>query len=182
MSCQGVRVVMVLVASAVACGEPPSVVVQPLRIVNWSPGSGAVCVDPGTRILVTFSDDILLDTLTAENFQLLDSGGGVGGTIGYDKPTFTASLAPATTLDWARLYTVTVKRAVSSSEQGTLPVDVSSSFMTVARVGCTPGPQCQLPSDCPENQLCSSVGVCIEECVTSRDCPGGGACSAGKCL
>jgi hypothetical protein len=54
--------------------------------------------------------------------------------------------------------------------------------MTIARSGCTPGVECSLPSDCPDpQQICSNVGLCIDECVTDRDCYRG-TCADGSCI
>ena len=166
---------------AAACVEPPTVVVQPLRVINWAPASGAICVDPNAEVLVTFSDDLALDSLNAESLFVASSDGPLAATQGYDKPTFTARLTLAAPLDFGRLYTITARRAIEGGEQGPLPVDLSSSFQTVRRTGCTPGPECQLASDCATGQLCSSIGTCIDECVTERDCPGNVACVAGTC-
>jgi len=165
-----------------ACGEATSVVVQPLRVINWAPSSGAVCVDPGTRILVTFSDDLVATSVTPQSLYLASSSGRLDlGAPQYDKLTQTARLQPTTALDFGRLYTIVVTTAVKGARDGALPVQLESSFETIQRIGCAPGPECQHPSDCPGTQLCSSIGTCIDACVTDRDCPTGQSCAAGAC-
>jgi len=168
---------------AAACAEPPTIVVQPLRVINWSPASGAVCVDVATtRALVTFSDDIEVPSLSADTFRVTTADGtAVATTIGYDKATLTASLSFAATLDFDRVYAIVVGDAVQSAKQGRLGVEVSSSFQTIKRTGCTPGLQCQLASDCLGTEVCGSAGVCISQCQTDRDCPSGRSCQAGSC-
>ncbi len=165
-----------------ACAEPSTVVIQPLRIINWSPGSGAVCVDPAAQVFVTFSDDLVTTSFGGGAIALRDSDGPVDTTLSYDKPTFTAHLAPVAALDFGRLYTVVVADTVAGTNDGPLPVELSSSFQTVGRTGCTPAPECQRPSDCPGTQLCSNIGTCIDACVTDRDCPVGLTCQAGSCM
>src|SRR5687767_12024613 len=99
------------------CTQPTSVIIEPLRVVNWSPSNGAFCVDVGTQILITFSDDLDAESITPENIILLDSNGPVSTTITYDQQTFTARVDPmgadpVATLDFDRLYSVQVQSAV----------------------------------------------------------------------
>lgn len=128
----------VLGLAAAACIEPPVTVVEPLRVINWSPASGAVCVDASAQILVTFSDDIDTETLTGASLQVVDADGPVDATIGYDKTTYTATLTPSSDLTLETLYTVEATTEVTGTQQGPLPADVRSVFETVGRFGCTP--------------------------------------------
>ncbi len=77
-----------------ACGDTPTIVIEPLQVVSWTPNRGAPCVEAAaTDFLasVTFSDDIESESLTAETLYVRPDGGdGVGGLIGYDKATQTA--------------------------------------------------------------------------------------------
>ncbi len=174
--------VSILLVCCGACAEPPTVVVQPLRVINWSPAGGAVCVDTVTKVLVTFSDDIELSTLTPESLRVVTAdGNAVASTLGYDKTTLTASLTFAAPFEFDRVYNIVIDDTVESANQGQLGVELSSSFQTIKRTGCTRELQCQLPSDCPGTQVCSSTGVCIDQCRTDRDCPSGRTCQDGSC-
>lgn len=112
---------------ALGCAETPTIVVQPLRVINWSPGSGAICVDTGFDVHVTFSDDIVVDTINDQTLQLLDSGGPVAVTSSYDKTTFTVALVPDQALDYGRLYNLVAKTGIEGASQGPLPVELGSS-------------------------------------------------------
>lgn len=179
--CSRILLGLLLSALTAACVEPPTVVVQPLRVINWAPASGTVCVDVAAEVYVTFSDDILTETLTDESLVLLAAAGPISATQTYDKTSFTARLSPATALDYGTVYTVRATTDVAGGDQGPLPVELESSFQTVGRNGCAPGAECQLASDCPGTEVCSSIGVCIAQCVTNRDCPTGTACASGSC-
>lgn len=181
MSSSSTALFLVAAVALGACGQATSVVVQPLRVINWVPSGGAVCVDPNTRVLVTFSDDLVAASVTAQSLYLASSDGPIAGAPQYDKLTQTVRLAPPASLDFGRLYTIVLTTALEGAHEGTLPVQLESSFATVQRTGCAPGPECQHPSDCPGTQLCSSIGTCIDACVTDRDCPTGQACTAGAC-
>jgi hypothetical protein len=152
------------------CVDPTAVVIEPLRVINWSPTSGAFCVDVNARISATFSDVLDTATLTADTFYLLSADGRVDATVSYDLAALTAELEPTESLRFDTLYTVVAAQGIRSQEQGGLSVDLDASFQTVARNGCTPGVECVLPSECPDNQICANIGICIDECVTDKDC------------
>jgi len=164
-----------------ACVDPPGLVVQPLRVINWLPAGGAICVGVNTTVRATFSDDIVTGSLDEESFQLLSPDGAVPGSVGYDKQTYTASFTPTDALGFGRLHTVALSTAIRGADQGALAVELSSSFVTVERQGCTPGVQCSLPSECDATQICSNIGLCIDECVTDKDCSGG-TCVSAACV
>jgi hypothetical protein len=164
-----------------ACGAPTSVVIEPLRVINWAPSSGAFCVDVNTSIRATFSDDIVAASLSDTTFALRDADGAVTATVQYDQASFTISLKPSAPLRFDRLYTVVAGKGLRGQEDGALPVDLDSSFQTVARSGCTPGVQCHLPSDCPGTQICANIGVCTVQCVTDKDCYQA-KCVTGTCV
>ena len=170
-----------LVGLGTACTSPTSIVVEPLRVINWAPVSGAFCVDVGTTVSATFSDDLDPSTLTNEAFLLKSAHGHPAASGRHDKSTFTAKLRPNTPLSFDTLYTAVVASGVRGTQQGRLAVDLDASFTTVARSGCRPGVQCQRPSDCPGTQICSNIGTCIDECVTDKDCYRG-HCSTGTCV
>ncbi len=172
--------VLGITMGTMSCGEPPIVIIKPLRVVHWSPNSGSVCVDTVGRIELTFSDDIVVGSLSPTTFQLLNSDGVIDGSISYDKASFTATLS-VDPLDYARLYSIRAGKQITSTTQGPLPSTLESSFLTVGRLGCTPVAACERPSDCDLGQWCSSVGNCIDECVTTRDCPNDMECVQGTC-
>ncbi|MBI3178897.1 MAG: Ig-like domain-containing protein [Deltaproteobacteria bacterium] len=148
----------------------------------WSPGNGALCVGVNEVITVTFSDDVLPDTLDATSFRLLDSNGAVVATLSYDSLHFAATLTPAATLDYDRLYTAEVTSEVTGAVRGPLPVAARVSFKTAtSAAGCFPGGTCTQVADCGASEVCSSIGVCTGECVTSDDCDAGSSCAAGSC-
>jgi len=58
-----------------------------------------------------------------------------------------------------------VRRAVA------LLLGLLSSLLLGVVAGCPSGPQCEIPSDCPEGQTCNSAGQCItQSCTSSNDC------------
>ncbi len=167
--------------AAAACVDPLAVVLKPLSVINWEPSSGATCVDARAVVQVTFSDDLDIDTLTAQSFRLVDAAGPVLAELDYDQRVQTASLTPVESLQFGRQYAIMVSEVVSGLEEGPLPADLEARFKTAGRVSCTPEPLCQLNSDCPSGQLCTSLGECADQCVTSRDCPSTSTCSGGSC-
>ena len=172
---------LLFVCAAFGCTTPTSVVIEPLRVINWSPPSGAFCVGVEANVWITFSDDLEPDSLNADSITLRNSAGPVNTVISYDAPNFTARLAPAATLLYDDLYTVVITEGVSGKEVGNMSVRLEASFQTVARSGCTPGVECTMPSDCPGTQICANTGVCRSECVTDRDCHRA-ECRQGSCM
>ncbi len=164
----------------VACSEPAAIVIEPLRIVNWSPSHGAPCIAPDAAIFVTFSGEVEAGSLTGV-LTLSDQDGEVSASISYDKSSHTAKITPAAPLSYDRVYAVTAGAGVRSPKLGNLPAPVTTTFRTVRRQGCTAGVQCRLPSDCPGTQICANVGVCMDECATDKDCFAG-TCNAGTCV
>ncbi|MBW2459627.1 MAG: hypothetical protein JRI68_34355, partial [Deltaproteobacteria bacterium] len=61
----GLVLVLVIFLGGAACVDPTSVVIEPLRVINWAPASGAFCIDVGATVSGTFSDDLQPDTVTA---------------------------------------------------------------------------------------------------------------------
>jgi hypothetical protein len=164
----------------VGCGEPTAIVIEPLRIIAWSPAAYP-CVDPGVTVRAVFSADLDPATLSAASFSLLDTDGVVPTTIEYDSATSTASLQPVERLAFDRSYTASATEVISSLDRGGLPAPVASSFHTISRSGCLPSPDCFHPSDCDAGQICSNLGLCVSECVTDRDCYRG-RCHSGSCV
>ena len=173
--------ILLVAAFSAACVDPTSVVIEPLRVINWSPASGAFCVDVNASISATFSDDLVAESVSADSFYLRSADGAVAAAVTYDSATFTAVLQPSGPLLFDTLYTVVAAESIRGQAQGRLSVDLDASFQTVARYGCTPGVECVLPSDCPGEQICANIGVCIDECVTDKDCFRG-RCELGSCV
>ncbi len=166
-------------AAALGCVQPTTGVVEPLYIINWSPAA-ALCVPTDATVYATFSSDLEESSLTADSFYLLDANGEVPADITYDAVTFTARLQAQSPLAFGSLYTAVAGTGVRSKSDGSLAVNVENSFVTTETTGCTPGVVCSVPADCP-GRICSNVGVCIDACVTNRDCYGG-TCSGGSCI
>lgn len=180
-------IIAVVAVAATACTNPTSIIIEPLRVINWSPASGSFCIETDVTIYATFSDNIEADSLTTESLYLLDSDGTVAVTLSYDEQNYTARLTPTDPLEFGRVYTVVATTDIRSTEKGRLPVELEASFETVPRTGCTPGVECSLPSDCedlcPGSDvcICANIGVCVPECVTDADCFRG-TCSTGACV
>ncbi|OGQ91340.1 MAG: hypothetical protein A2289_11400 [Deltaproteobacteria bacterium RIFOXYA12_FULL_58_15] len=166
---------------AAGCVEPASIVIEPLRVINWSPASNTICVTTETNISATFSDDLVADSINSDTFVIRDADGVVEAAVTYDKTSFTARLQPQQSLAFDRSYTIIAKESIRGLAKGQLAVDLEASFTTVPRYGCTPGVECEYHSDCPGNQICARTGVCIDECVTSKDCYRG-TCASGICI
>ncbi len=171
------------IATTAGCISPTSIVIEPLWVINWSPAAGSFCIPTDATIFATFSDQVEVDSLTEDSFFLLDSAGNVPAAAAYDEPNFTATLAPTDALAFSTLYTIVAAIGIRSARRGHLPVELSASFQTLARGGCIPvdDQRCSLPSDCPGTQICANIGICIDECVTSRDCFRG-TCTSGACI
>jgi hypothetical protein len=165
----------------VGCADPASIVIEPLRVINWSPAGGGFCVDIGATVSATFSDDLTDASLSDANFYLQGAAGDVPATLEYDKLTYTIRLKPTDPLAFDALFTAIATSGITGREQGRLAVQIDASFTTIKRNGCTPGVECSLPSDCPGTQICANIGVCRDECVTDKDCYHG-TCAAGACV
>ena len=129
-----------MAAALAGCGEPPSIVVEPLSIVSWVPNRGAQCVaaDSGEfRAAVTFSDDIASGTLDGESLYVQQSGGDVvSGSIQYDKATQTAVLTVTDHLELSTVYELVVTEEVRGVDRGHLITGLRSPFTTIAAGGC----------------------------------------------
>ncbi len=174
------RCFAILLFALAACSQPAAVLIEPLRVLNWSPSPGAICVRTDIAIHATFSASLDESSLSAESFFVQDAGGPLAATIDYDATAQTATLTLQAPLDYEQLYTAVVV-GVRSEEQGVLPVRLESSFQTVARSGCAPAVECQRDSDCTAPEICANIGVCVPQCVTDRDCYIG-TCSSGTCI
>ena len=174
----------------IGCGEPTAVVVEFLRVINWSPVHGAVCVGTDSTILATFSDDLALDTLSASTFYLEDDHGSLGITPEYDAATMTASLDPPGGLAYDQTYVVVAAAGLKGKTDGALVSELQASFQTVPRGGCGSSVECTLASECAAagaGLVCSTDGRCVP-CGGDADCRfaygvgyvcGGGACVQG---
>ncbi|MFC1610847.1 Ig-like domain-containing protein, partial [Myxococcota bacterium] len=167
------------------CTEPTSIIIQPLRVLYWSPG-GAYCVDVTTKVSATFSADLIQDSVTAESFFLRGDGGPVAGNLEYDEATFSVHLTPDAPLAFDQQYTAVATKEIESKSMGRLAIDLEASFVTVSRTGCKPPIDCEPPdcctlsSQCPGVQICLN-GTCTDECLTDRDCFRG-RCVGGGCV
>ncbi len=171
-----------VIAVCAACSEPAGIVIEPLRVINWSPASGAFCVGVDAVVSATFSDQLVESSVTADSFYLADADGPVETALAYDAANYTIRATPAAPLAFDRLYAVVATTALRGQAHGRLAVNLEAAFITVARAGCVPGePECQLPSDCPGTQICARIGVCVDECVSDKDCYHA-TCELGTCV
>jgi hypothetical protein len=166
------------VATALGCVQPTSGIVEPLRLLNWSPAAGSRCVAPDVVVYATFSTDLAPESVTAETFRLLSPAGDVAAALDYDQPNFTIRLTPASPLAFGVLHTVIAGAGLRSGTEGSFAAAIENSFFTTERTGCSQGVECTVPADCSAGQICANIGVCTSECVTDRDCYNG-TCTSG---
>jgi hypothetical protein len=178
MAARGTWLAAVMAVLGSGCVQPTSGIVEPLRILNWSPAAGSTCVATDVTIFATFSSDLDPASLDDETFHLRDANGEVAATIEYDQANFTVRLRANDPLIAGQAYTVVVAAGLESKDEGRLAANVENGFLTAAASGCT-HVVCHGPSDCP-GQVCGNIGVCIDACVTDRDCHGG-TCSNRSC-
>jgi N-acetylneuraminic acid mutarotase len=126
-------------------------------IVSRSPTAGQSDVPINRNVRVTFSEEILFSSLTAERFRLEGSSGTiVDGFRSYDSINNSWTLDPNINLLYSTTYTVTIGGGVEDRWGGnTLGGDVSWSFTTavnpditapqVTRVNPEPGTSCAAP-------------------------------------
>ena len=172
--------VVAVVAAAAGCVQPTSGIVEPLRILNWSPAAGSTCVPTALTVFATFSSDLVASSVSTETFQLLGATGPVVAEVTYDQATFTIRLHPQNPLGFGQPFTAIARTALASNDEGALGANIETPFLTTAPTGCAPGIQCHVPVDCPGAQVCGNVGLCIDACVTDRDCYHG-TCATGAC-
>jgi hypothetical protein len=84
MRARSSMVVIGLALLSGACSDAASIIIEPLRIVNWSPSGGGFCIDVNARVVATFSDDLEADAINAtETFALRDADGVVAAETAY---------------------------------------------------------------------------------------------------
>lgn len=176
------------IIAAAACTNPTSIILEPLRVINWSPGSGSFCIETDLTLYVTFSDDVQSETLTTESLYLRDVEAVVPTTLTYDEVNYTARLVPGDLLAYDTLYTVVATTDIRSAEAGRLPVELAATFRTVPRLGCTSGLECTHPNDCVgrcpgyDSCDCFGTGTCMPECDDDIDCYHGTCTAGGACI
>ncbi len=125
--------------AASACGPPPKVEVDTLRVVSWAPNQGSRCiaVTPGDfRATATFSDELETETVSAASFYLEGPDGAVEAATTYDSATQTIELLPLDSLEYATDYELVASQEIMGLTQGQLVLELRSSFETVAAAGC----------------------------------------------
>jgi len=122
-----------------ACGEPPTIVLEVLQVVNMTPSHGAQCVttDPAElNASVTFSDDVEHTTLDGNLFVRPQGGTPLPATISYDKRSQTAQLRLLDPLEFEQRYELVATEGIEGTQHGALPAQVVASFQTIAAAGC----------------------------------------------
>jgi hypothetical protein len=106
-------------------------------VVALSPVDGATDVSHATPVTVTFSEAMDAATITAVNFQLLDSlGATVSATVSYDAETRSANLRPSSALAAETSYTATLYAGATDLFGNSIAADLSWSFTTEAPSNC----------------------------------------------
>ena len=131
--------VAALLTALASCGEPPSIVVEPLQIIAWSPSDGAACIAVAADEFigtVTFSDDI--ESLSQDNLFVRARGGSEALTLTpvYDKATFSATLRLSGDLAYGGDYELVATRDVVGVNSGHLAREWVSTFQTRSTAGC----------------------------------------------
>ena len=130
-------------------------------ITNQSPAPDVIDVATNRILTVRFSEDMLLGSLTTENFAIVDeSGVSVSGLRNYDQDNFTWNFDPSSDLLFSTTYTVTIGGGVKDRYGGNiLGADVSWSFTTGPNPDVT-NPQV-VQVDPEPGTLCAASGTTI---------------------
>lgn len=123
-----------------SCGDGPTIIAETLQVISWVPNRGAQCV-AGTSVdfmaTVTFSDDVVPSTLSAESlFVRPDGGDAVSGAIVYDTEAQTASLSLLEDLSFGEIHELVVTDSVRGEARGRLAAELVSRFETIGPGGC----------------------------------------------
>ncbi len=85
-------------------------------VSSVSPLEGASGVLENTNITAVFDDPMISSTITTSSFTVTGaSSGAVSGAVSYDSATKTATFTPASVLNYAEVYTVTLSTTVQNS-------------------------------------------------------------------
>jgi hypothetical protein len=126
---------------APGCVEAPTVVLEPLSIISWVPSGGAVCVDSLTTVVVSFSDEVIVETLQ-DKIELhkdpVSLSSKVSATPTYDNESYAVTVTPDSALQPSTTYWILVKAGITGVVAEPLPVDLHSKFTTIDSTGCLP--------------------------------------------
>ena len=124
--------VSMLSVSIVRVDTPPPPDLTPPSVIAVDPINGAAGVAvTGTKVRVTFSEPIFLDTISPLSFYLTAGGQSVSGSIDATADVSGAVFTPASPLAYATTYTVTVTSAIKDIAGNGLSPAFSSIFTTV---------------------------------------------------
>ncbi|OGR11782.1 MAG: hypothetical protein A2341_02545 [Deltaproteobacteria bacterium RIFOXYB12_FULL_58_9] len=163
------------------CEGPTTDIVVPLGIINWYPSGGAICVPRETGVWLTFSEPVVVETLTESSANLSGGVDAVAVAREYDDETATLWLQPTDVLRFGTGYTITLSAGIAALSGGELTTSVTSEFQTLPQSGCALGLICRVDADC-DPRICSVTGVCVEECAVPEDCPPGQVCLSDACV
>ena len=112
---------------------PPSPDLIAPRVIAVDPLNGATGMAlSGTSVRVTFSEPVLLDTLSPSSFYLTAGGQNISGKIEPAADRTSAVFTPAAPLAYSTTYTVLVTNSIKDLAGNALTPAFSSIFTTVA--------------------------------------------------
>ncbi len=103
------------------------------------PSDSATNVGVGDLIRVSFSEAMDASTMIPANFSVATGGTAIAGSVTYEQPTRSAVFAPASTMLYGTMYTVTVTVGAKDTEGMPLAASSVSTFST-ASIGTGPSP------------------------------------------
>ena len=92
-------------------------------IKAYGPSGAAVSVL--SKMIVTFSRDLVSDSISAETFQLVGGTGLVDGAVVYDPLTRTAVFTPAAPLDFNTTYSCVVANGIVGAHSDHKPLQIT---------------------------------------------------------
>ncbi len=169
-----------MVCSLAACASPETRVIDVVSVINWYPSGNATCIPTDTEIWITFSASLEESSITDSTVLLSRDSVAVTVERTYFADTATVHLLPTGALDYGADYLIQLDPQLTSVDGDELGVQVESTFHTVPQQGCSGALDCLVDNDCTA-QICSVVGLCVDECVVPEDCGGSQTCVAGSC-
>ncbi|WP_221391117.1 N,N-dimethylformamidase beta subunit family domain-containing protein [Dyadobacter sp. NIV53] len=113
----------------------------PPAVASTSPAANASAVNVSANITVVFNEAISENTVSASTIRLLDAGSPVPAAVTYDANTLTATLNPASNLDYSTNYTISVtggNSGVTDLAGNELAANYNVTFTTQGKPGPSP--------------------------------------------
>ena len=102
----------------------------PPTVTSISPVDGSKAVAPDTVVTVDFSEAMDPTTINTSTITVTGPSGAISGTVNYSGTT--ATFTPASTLDNAAIYTISVSTAVMDLAGNAMVASAGSVFTTIA--------------------------------------------------